>query len=274
MAHSRKTREHQAFNTQIAELPAANSYPSTEVAETIIQPISEFRSSSVAATHRILPAFLRRGSIAAIATTILRKGLISFITMCFTFAFLYGYYTIEPTVQANAALQKSAGSKSFHVTAIDPNPAPVTAALNNSAEQTQAIPAFDINEEVKHPSASTASDNFALIEDAKIDSSGAFVAVGRAEARSELSKDGLRVIPDSNGRYLSARSDLEWQGGWQVENPAANVERGEKYMRYLEQKLDSNLKSPLAVREQGVSRLAEELPIAAAEKLPIQSYGK
>jgi len=43
----------------------------------------------------------------------------------------------------------------------------------------------------------------------------------------------LQALENTDGRYQAGNSTIEWQGSWQLNNPAANLETGSAYRDYL-----------------------------------------
>lgn len=148
----------------------------------------------------------------------------------------------------------------------------------STTTESQIAPAQEIAIEANRPIDINAR-SFTLKNDPRLGSDGEFLSVTTEPAKAEgatshLGKLGLRPVPSSDGRFVSPRSNLEWQGGWELKNPAANADRGERYLQYLKGKFNQNADGSLMSISRGKTRLSESLGLPEAGASGLRTYGK
>lgn len=164
------------------------------------------------------------------------------------------------------------------VSAADPKLAAQPASVSEQiSEQPQVSANLDYTAKTKELQLVVPERQFSYISQPRSASDSSFISVpldqsNTSSKRSELAALGLRPIPNSNQRYVS-NSGLEWQGGWELNNPKSNVERGNSYLGYLREKFADNNHKQLLVQ----SKEGDTLASSAAEHkidIPILKYSK
>lgn len=64
----------------------------------------------------------------------------------------------------------------------------------------------------------------------------------------------LRQIPGTDGRFVSTRNEVAWQGGWSPNDPAGNLARGKEYSKYLDQTIPGTNPGERSLRALGGNR--------------------
>ena len=91
---------------------------------------------------------------------------------------------------------------------------------------------------------------------------------------SRVAQIGLRPIPNSESRYISDNG-VEWQGGWELNAPQANAERGTRYLDYLNKTFKKNMSGSLATQNStGQSRILSTNQAPRHTPLKIKRYTK
>lgn len=113
----------------------------------------------------------------------------------------------------------------------------------------------------------TDSPRFSAPEDFRLHS-------GSGPRRSVRGDLGLQPAPEGEGR-LSARNGTSWQGGWQLDNPAANIKQAESYLRYLNSEFGAGAAESLSVRQTGVlASSVKSIKAPPAKKAPVLRFDR
>ncbi|MCB0309696.1 MAG: hypothetical protein KDD42_00595 [Bdellovibrionales bacterium] len=133
---------------------------------------------------------------------------------------------------------------------------------------------FDPLKQAEKASIDLGNRSFTFVNEPRNDLSGNYNATQSLEggANSQLGRIGLRPVQNSNARYVSPKSNLEWQGGWELSAPHRNLERGTDYLKYLQKKFNGNVEGPLISVERGKSSMVHGLKSPEISRQAIKKY--
>lgn len=81
-------------------------------------------------------------------------------------------------------------------------------------------------------------------------------------AASSKQAFSLRPLNSGSGRYQLNGTSIEWQGGWQAQNPSHNLKVGSAYMDYLDKTFGSGVGNSLSAINREAAPLLGKLPRA------------
>ena len=148
-------------------------------------------------------------------------------------------------------------------------------AVTNTTTQTST---FNVVERAQNTPLKVDNPSFSFVTSPRIAEGGTYTSLEDATKlkvkKSNVGSLGLRPVTKSEGRY-TAKNGVEWQGGWELNNPQANIKRGEGYLNYLKKSFNRNMDDALVTHERGPAKQIIQNQISVkTEGIPVLKYGK
>lgn len=175
-----------------------------------------------------------RSGVGAIWSVLYRKSLVALFTMTVSIGLIWSYFTLTPTDPANATWKNSK-----KVVALAPVVKPKLEEAKLVVAVKEQVPVksfgFDTEKHASETQIDTANHSMSYVKTARQEGTGGSFAPDTKITAASNQELRLRPVSGSDSRYAASKGGVEWQGGWQAENAAANAERGTKYLEYLKQ---------------------------------------
>jgi hypothetical protein len=82
----------------------------------------------------------------------------------------------------------------------------------------------------------------------------------------------LRPLDGSQGRYQLNGTSIEWQGGWQTNDPAQNIRVGSAYIDYLNKTFGSGVGNSLSAINRDAAPMLGKMPRAAQAPAAVKQH--
>jgi hypothetical protein len=159
------------------------------------------------------------------------RGALAFLfALTISLGVFFFYFASHRAAVSHTAVTASVLPKAAvqHVEEAPVKAAPVKKAAP-PAPKSNFNPSTAADDAVIHPSEA----QFAFLKQPRGSGALSFAAAAPGAHAARVDTLRLRPVPNSDGRFLGSGS-IEWQGGWEPNKPAANLERAHRYIDYLE----------------------------------------
>jgi len=218
-----------------------------------------------AAGHYVPPA--PEPVFRALWTKVYKKSIISLVTMIVSMGAIYSYYSVAPADSASAVIASIPKAEPVRINVIDPrlDDSKTAPAASANIAPIKSL-GFDLMNTVKEIKSGAEPRSLTYVKGPKDFGESNYASVLR-ESSNLISKRPnlplrLQSVSGSDGRFLAEGSNLEWQAGFKISDPEANINRASSYLKYLDSMLGQNSAQGLTSKSLSPSNLSSSLEIA------------
>jgi len=214
------------------------------------------------------------------ASRVFKYASVFLVVLCLSIGILYTtYQTMDRTTVPAVAVPNEPAV--FNVSVSDPlmSDEPFQAVSKPEPVQRENVRAFNAAAQAERTVINIGERPFTYVSEPRSATDTSYINIQKDYstndgAQSLVGKAGIRPVPDENGRFTSSLG-IQSQGNWEINNPQANIERGNQYMDYLNRTFQKNMKDSLVAQDVGIAKTPSALKnIKDNAQIPIMRYSE